>query len=92
VSTVERRKICCSTDTAEVFELLNSIQNRYLGLDHQIDKEDLIEVLLDIAPNRYQGIWTMERRSKGTDIALSDLEQVMNKIHRQVDCKKEFTL
>jgi hypothetical protein len=54
-----------------MFEWLNMIQNSNLGSGHQVEKEGVIGEVLDIAPVKYQGTLTMERRVKIMDFNLN---------------------
>ena len=70
-------------DPSTLFEQISAIENRYNTSARKIDEEDLIAVVLDSAPVEYQGLLTAEERLKGTTLALSDLETVMEQYWRQ---------
>ena len=94
ISRVELRqmlngiKMKKSDDPAIIFEQISAIENQYNTDTKKIDEEELIAIVLDVAPFEYQAVLTTEHRMKGTAIKLSDLEAAMTQMYRQMISKR----
>jgi hypothetical protein len=76
-------------DPRVIFEQISTIKNRYTMATQQIEKEDLIAVVLDAANKNYQAILTCEQRVKGISVMLLDLlETAMNQHYCQIKGSK----
>ena len=90
ISRVEMRmelhkvSMAAQDDPMTLFEHLSSLQNRYKKI--QIPKEDLIAVILSVAPKEYTPVLTAEQRAKGALIELADLQEAMTQHFRAVTC------
>ena len=71
-------------DPATIFEQISAIKNRYNTSTKKIDPEELIAVVLDVAPKEYKAVLTSEQRRKGTNLVIEDLSSVMNQLWRQM--------
>jgi hypothetical protein len=71
-----------------LFEMLASIEDQYLVPGMKLDEADLIAVVLDVAPDKYQSILTAEQSNKGNQLTLMDLEIIMCQHWRQFNWKK----
>ena len=66
-----------------MFEQISAIENQYNTAGAtKIDQDDLIAVVLDCAPEKYQSILTIEQRTKGTALKMDDLQEAMNQMWR----------
>jgi hypothetical protein len=68
-----RIKMKKGTDPSTLFEQLTSIQNQYLGPGKLLNKDELIAIILDVAPEEYRAILTLERKIKGDLLTVDDL-------------------
>ena len=96
ISRVEMRGLLANVsmkkdeDPSTLFEQLSVIENRYntrataTTAARTIDEEDLIATVIQKAPFVYQSVITNEHRTKGTNLKLTDLEEVMHQFYRQV--------
>ena len=75
-------KMRINDDPALLFEKISEIQ--YHNTDVKIEEEDLIAVVLSVAPIEYQGVLTVEQRRLKDQLKLSDLEEAMNQLWRQL--------
>jgi hypothetical protein len=58
-----------------MFDQLSSIRNAYNTAARKNDPDDLIDVVLEKAPDHYKLIRNAERWSKGTNLTLADLSR-----------------
>jgi Zinc knuckle len=72
------------SDPAILFETLAAIEDQYDGIS-DIKESDLISVVLDIATQKYQAIFTAELSNKGNQLTLHDLETVMTQHYCQIN-------
>jgi hypothetical protein len=72
------------TDPYILFEQLTSIQNKFLGTGKQLDKDELIAIILDVATEEYRAILTVERKIKDDLSTVDDLETVMSEEFRRL--------
>jgi hypothetical protein len=71
-----------------MFERLSSIQNKFKKIN--VDKEDLIAIVLSIAPADYKKpVMTAEQRAKGNALTMDDLEEAMTQHYRTIMSGKE---
>ena len=71
-------------EPAALFEQISAVENRYNTGTSQVNKEDLIAVILDAASADYQAVLTSEQRSKGDQLTSSDLEDAMTQLWHQI--------
>ena len=76
------------TDPATLFEQLSSVENKHDTDTRKIDEEDKIAVILTVAPKEHQAVLTIEQRSKGATLLMSDLEEAMHQHWWQI--KKHY--
>jgi hypothetical protein len=57
---------------------LASIQSTYNDASRKIDREDLVVVVWEKAPNCYKSILAAEQRIKGSKLTLTDLNSCMH--------------
>jgi hypothetical protein len=73
-------------DPSMLFEQISKIQNRFkedaAGNPIKLEKEDLISIVLAVAPKEYQSVLMIEQRVKGMAIELDDLESAMVQHYR----------
>ena len=67
-----------------LFETLTSIQNQYLGPGKKLPKEELIPIILDVAPEEYRAVLSSERRMRRDALTVEDLESAMMEEYRQM--------
>jgi hypothetical protein len=79
-----RIKMKKGTDPSILFEQLTSIKNQFLGPSKQLDEDELIAIILDVATEEYHAILTVEQKIKGDALTVNDLERVMSKEFRQL--------
>ena len=90
ISRVELRQMLNSitmkkdADPATMFEQIASVENKYNTATKQIEEDDLVAVVLDSAPEKYQAVLTAEQRAQGNNLKLEHLETVMNQYWRQI--------
>jgi gag-polypeptide of LTR copia-type/Zinc knuckle len=90
VSKVEMRqhlsrvKMKKGTNPSALFETLTSIQNQFLGPGVRLPKDEIIAIVLDVASEEYRPILSVERRMKGEDLTVEDLERAMYEEYRQL--------
>jgi hypothetical protein len=82
LSCVKTKK---GTNPSALFETLTSIQNQFLGPGVRLPKDEIIAIILDVASEEYQPILLVERRMKGEDLTVEDLERVMCEEYRQLN-------
>jgi hypothetical protein len=83
-----------------IFEQISKIQNRFTTVTgKQIDKEDLIGVVIDAATLEYKSVITSGQRAQGSNLTLQKLESAMTQLYRSIhtttsdpENKKEMTL
>jgi len=78
-------KMKANEDPKTLFAQLGKIQLK--SIDHPIEMEDLIAVVLDAAPVEYQGVLTAEQRRHGKDLTLEQLEEAMEQHYRSIKDK-----
>jgi len=78
------------SDPSLLFEKLAAIQDRFLAPGMKIEEDELIAVVLDIAPIEYQSVLTSEQIIKKDALTLMDLEIVMGQHYRQINRKKSM--
>jgi hypothetical protein len=71
-----------------LFEKLASIQDQFLAPELNFDEADLIAVVLDVAPVKYQSVLTAEQNIRKGELNFLDLEIVMCHHYRQMTRKK----
>ena len=54
-------------DPKRLFEKIRTIKNIYNGLNCKIDEEDLIALVLNVAPEKYKAVLTNEQRLRKLD-------------------------
>jgi hypothetical protein len=79
-----RIKMKKGTDPSILYEQLTSIKNQFLGPSKQLDEDELIAIILDVATEEYHAILTVEQKIKGDALTVNDLERVMSKEFRQL--------
>ena len=67
-----------------LFETLTSIQNQYLGPGKKLPKEELIPIILDVAPEEYRAVLSSEKRMRRDTLTVEDLESAMMDEYRQM--------
>lgn len=67
-----------------LFEQIAHIKNRYNRDGFKISEEDLFAVVMAVAPDEYQSNLISEQRTKGEDLTLQNLRQVMDTVYRQL--------
>ena len=72
------------TDSATLFEQLSNVENEHDADMRKIDEEDKIAVILTVAPKEHQAVSTIEQRSKGATLPMSDLEEAMYQHWQQI--------
>jgi hypothetical protein len=67
------------------------IQNHFLGPGDRLPKDEIIAIILDVASEEYRPILSVERRMKGEDLTVEDLERAMCEEYRQLNraCNKK---
>jgi hypothetical protein len=73
---------------SQLFKQLNSIQNQYLGLKRRIEKEELVAVVFEVAPNKYYMVLAVESRIIGSALTLDDLGAAKTEQFRQTSCRR----
>jgi DNA repair protein RadC len=61
------------------------IQNQYLGPGNRLPKEEMIAIILDVAPEEHRAVLTVARKMRGHNLTVEDLENVMNEEYRQLN-------
>jgi hypothetical protein len=74
---LSRVKMKKGMNPSELFETLTSIQNQCLGPAKRLPKDEIIAIILDVASEEYQSILAIERRLKGEDLTMEDMEKAM---------------
>ena len=66
-------------DPKTLFEQIGAVRNAYNTRAKKIDEEDLIAVILDAAPERYQAVLTAEQRAhkRANDLNCGHLAKAM---------------
>jgi hypothetical protein len=75
-------------DPRFIFEQISTIENRYTTAIQQIEKEDLIAVILNAAAKDYQAVLTCKQCVRGIHVMLLNLETAMNQHYRQIKGSK----
>jgi hypothetical protein len=75
-------------DARVIFEQISTVENRYTTAMQQIEKEDLIAVVLDPAAKDYQAVLTCGQCTRGISVTLLHLETLMNQHYRQIKGSK----
>lgn len=70
-------KMKTGEDPAVLFEQISAVRNRYKTQNQQLNTEELIAVVLDAAPEKYQSVLTTTQLTKGDQRTLDDLEEAM---------------
>jgi hypothetical protein len=70
---------------SELFETLTSKQNQFLGPGKRLPKYEIIAIILDVASEEYRPILAVERRLKGEDLTVEDMEKAMCEEYRQLN-------
>jgi Zinc knuckle len=73
------------TNPSALFETLTLIQNQFLGPGVRLPKDEIIAIILDVASEEYRPILSVERRMKGEDLTVEDLERAMCEEYRQMN-------
>ena len=89
-------------DTKRLFEQICSIANIYNWSNRQLAEEDLIAIVLDVAPDKFKAVLANEQRLQKRDgnIELKHLQEAMQEHYRSLypnggtakDDKEEVTL
>jgi len=76
-------------DPQELFDRLTKIESEYNDNDNgkKVELEDLIAVVVSVAPEKYQSILALEQVIKGEQVTLDDLKKVMKTLYRQAQGK-----
>jgi len=88
ISRVELRmklnqvRMSSKEDPAKLFERISELKNRFKSNNFQIDKDDLIAVVITAAPDMYKAVVTSEQRARGDLVTLNDLEEAMRQHYR----------
>jgi hypothetical protein len=64
-------------DPASQFEQISTIKNKYNTLTRTIDREDLIAVVIDAAPQEYQSVLASKQLQLGNSVLLKHLNMAM---------------
>ena len=72
-----------------LFEQLSAIQNQVNNTAYEVAEEDLMAVVFNAAPNEYQTLLSVERRTKGDALKLVHLEETMNQHYRQISTARK---
>jgi hypothetical protein len=75
-------------DPATLFKPLSRMENKFNTNTKHNEEGDIIAVVLDASPAKYQRLLTLEQRIKGTGVNLSNLEVVMSQQCWQKQHKK----
>jgi hypothetical protein len=76
-------------DPAGFFEQISAIKNRYNSAAYKIEEEQLQAAVLEKSPDTYQGVLTVDRRSKGDTCTTENLQEAMNDVWRNLGRKNE---
>jgi hypothetical protein len=76
-------------DPAGLFDQISDIKNRYNSAAYKIGEEQLQAAVLEISPDAYHGVLTVDRRAKGDACATENLQEAMNELWRKLGRKKE---
>jgi hypothetical protein len=80
---LSRVKMKKGMNPSELFETLTSIQNQFLGPGKRLPIEEIIAIILDVPSEEYQPILALERRLKGEDLTVEDMEKAIFEEYRQ---------
>ena len=80
---LNRVEMSKTDDPSELFEQISSIKNAFQTNNTQtVDEEDLLATVLEKAPEEYASILATEKRSKGANLTLENLEAAMDTEYR----------
>jgi hypothetical protein len=68
---LSRVKMKKGTNPSALFETLTLIQNQFLGFP----KDEIMSIILYVASEEYRPLLSVERRIKGEDLSVKDLER-----------------
>ena len=72
------------SDPSTLFEQLSAIANQFSVPGTPMDESHMIAAILDAATDEYQAVISTERRIKGADMTVADLEVAMSEHYRQL--------
>mmetsp|Transcript_18815 Transcript_18815/g.23344 ORF Transcript_18815/g.23344 Transcript_18815/m.23344 type:complete len:1201 (+) Transcript_18815:436-4038(+) len=78
-------------DPCTLFEQISAIENKFNTKNRKIEEEELIAVVMAAAPEQYASALTSEIRRQGSNLSLSDLEEVMDEQWRQTSATSDAT-
>ena len=74
-----------------LFQRISAVENWFNTSTQKVDESDLIAVVLSCAPHKYQTVLTVEKRVKGSNLKMKDLNDAMKDLWRQSNpMKMEF--
>lgn len=78
-------------DPSTLFEQLSVIANLYYDkdLNRELSEEEQIATILTACPKAYETVLITEQRSRGVNLKLEHLEEVMTQFYRQTHNEKE---
>ena len=79
---LNRVKMGKTDDPIELFEQIASIKNAFQTNKQTVDEEDLLATVLEKAPEEYASILATEKRMKGANLTLENLEAAMDTEYR----------
>ena len=78
-------------DPKVIFEQISIIRNHYAGSGVVVEEEDLMDSIMEKAPERYASVLAVEERVRGNTLTRTRLEQAMRSQYRIVKGRKEKT-
>eukprot|EP00957_Ditylum_brightwellii_P064136 4865639-Ditylum_brightwellii.AAC.1 len=74
-------------DPSKLFEKITLLQNRHSTASYKIPMDKIIATVLEKAPKEYKTVLTVEQRTKGSALTMSNLQEAMTP-----DAEKRFML
>eukprot|EP00957_Ditylum_brightwellii_P211345 15366072-Ditylum_brightwellii.AAC.5 len=87
VSKIELRQELNSTslkkedDPAKLFEKISALQNIYSTATYQIPLDEMIDTVLEKAPKEYGTVLTLEQRTIGSSLTMTNLQEALVQLH-----------
>jgi hypothetical protein len=72
-------------DSSILLESLQNIQHQFLGHVARLPKDEMIDIVLEVATVEYRPILSIERRIRGEHLIVEDLEFAMGESYRQLN-------
>lgn len=76
-------------DPDQLFDKLTHMVQHFKNSGLTLDKEDLIAQVINVAPKEYMSVLTSTVTSKGDDLTVEDLRQVMKQYYRTSQLREE---